>query len=52
MKVVEILNQDYQRFPENQTYEIYAQDVYFKDPLNEFRGVDRYQRTNCCACSR
>ena len=44
MNIVEILNQDYQRFPENQTYEIYAQDVYFKDPLNEFRGIARYQK--------
>lgn len=42
--LVTILQQDYQRFPLNQTFEIYAQDVYFKDPLNEFRGVKRYQQ--------
>ena len=41
--LVEILKQDYQRFPENQTYEIYAEDVYFKDPLNEFRGIKKYR---------
>lgn len=41
--LVEILKQDYQRFPENQTFEIYAEDVYFKDPLNEFRGVKKYK---------
>ena len=41
--LVEILNQDYQQFPENQTFEIYAEDVYFKDPLNEFRGVKKYK---------
>lgn len=41
--LVEILKEDYARFPENQTYEIYADDVYFKDPLNEFNGVKKYQ---------
>ena len=41
--LVEILKEDYARFPENQTYDIYADDVYFKDPLNEFRGVKKYQ---------
>lgn len=41
--VIEILRNDYARFPENQTFEIYADEVYFKDPLNEFRGVKRYQ---------
>ena len=43
MDILEIIRQDYQQFPKNQTYSIYAEDVYFKDPLNEFRGVDRYQ---------
>ena len=41
--LVEILKEDYQRFPDNQTFEIYAEDVYFKDPLNEFRGVKKYK---------
>ncbi|MDJ0590019.1 MAG: DUF2358 domain-containing protein [Pleurocapsa sp. MO_226.B13] len=41
--LVAILREDYQRFPENQTFEIYAEDVYFKDPLNEFRGVKKYR---------
>lgn len=44
MTIVDILKQDYSRFPENQTYTIYAEDVYFKDPLNEFNGVERYQK--------
>jgi len=44
MDILEILKGDYQQFPENQTYSIYAEDVYFKDPLNEFRGVDRYKQ--------
>lgn len=43
MNVLEILKEDYQRFPENQTYSIYAEDVYFKDPMNEFNGVERYK---------
>ncbi len=42
--VLEVLKEDYQRFPHNQTYEIYAEDVYFKDPMNEFRGCDRYRK--------
>ena len=41
--LVQILREDYQRFPVNQTYTIYAPDVFFQDPLNEFRGVKRYQ---------
>jgi hypothetical protein len=41
--LVEILREDYQRFPDDQTYSIYAEDVYFKDPLNEFHGIKRYQ---------
>jgi len=41
--LVDILKEDYARFPENQTFDIYADDVYFKDPLNEFRGVKKYQ---------
>jgi Uncharacterized conserved protein (DUF2358) len=43
--ILEILKQDYQRFPLNQTYEIYADDVYFQDPMNRFRGLDRYKQT-------
>ncbi|QLE42423.1 DUF2358 domain-containing protein [Nostoc sp. C052] len=43
MDIIEILKEDYQRFPVNQTYNIYAPDVYFQDPLNKFRGVKRYK---------
>ncbi|MEM8722942.1 MAG: DUF2358 domain-containing protein [Cyanobacteria bacterium P01_G01_bin.39] len=42
-ELIEILREDYARFPQDQTYDIYADQVYFKDPLNEFRGVKRYQ---------
>ncbi|MBH8573439.1 DUF2358 domain-containing protein [Nostocaceae cyanobacterium CENA369] len=44
MDIIEILKADYQRFPVNQTYSIYAPDVYFQDPLNKFRGVERYKQ--------
>lgn len=44
MSIVEILKQDYQTFPINQTYSIYADDVYFQDPLNKFSGIDRYEK--------
>lgn len=42
--ILDILRADYGTFPHNQTYEIYADDVYFKDPMNEFRGCDRYRQ--------
>jgi hypothetical protein len=44
MDIIQILKEDYQRFPVDQTYSIYAQDVFFKDPLNQFRGVERYKQ--------
>lgn len=44
MDIVELLKHDYQRFPKDQTYSLYAEDVYFKDPLNEFQGLKRYKR--------
>jgi hypothetical protein len=43
--IIDILRNDYARFPTDQTYEIYASDVYFKDPTSEFRGVARYRQT-------
>lgn len=44
MDNIQILKEDYQKFPIGQTYSIYAEDVYFQDPLNKFRGVKRYQQ--------
>jgi hypothetical protein len=44
MDILDILREDYRNFPKNQTYSIYAEDVYFKDPMNEFRGRDRYRQ--------
>jgi hypothetical protein len=44
MDIIEILKQDYQKFPHDQTYNIYAENVFFKDPMNQFRGIKRYQK--------
>lgn len=44
MDIIAILKEDYQKFPEDQTYSIYAEDVYFEDPVNKFRGGDRYKK--------
>jgi Uncharacterized conserved protein (DUF2358) len=45
MDVITILREDYARFPINQSYQIYAEDVYFQDPLSKFRGLQRYKKT-------
>jgi len=44
MDILEILQDDYRKFPNDQTYSLYADDVYFKDPMTEFRGCDRYRQ--------
>ncbi|GAB4536837.1 MAG: hypothetical protein Tsb0014_24970 [Pleurocapsa sp.] len=44
MDLIEIIKQDYQNFPQNQSYHIYAEDVYFQDPLNKFTGVQKYKK--------
>lgn len=44
MNLVEIIKQDYQQFPENQTYSIYAKNVHFKDPVYDFYGLKKYQQ--------
>ena len=41
--VCDRIRQDYANFPDQQSYDLYATDVYFRDPLNEFNGVDRYR---------
>ena len=43
-KILETIKQDYQKFPNHQTYTIYAENVYFQDPLNKFTGIQRYQK--------
>lgn len=44
MNIIEVLKQDYEEFPANQTYSIYATDVFFKDPLSQFCGLERYKQ--------
>ncbi|MBD2101819.1 DUF2358 domain-containing protein [Leptolyngbya sp. FACHB-261] len=44
MDLIEILREDYRRFPADQHYECYAEDVLFKDPLTQFRGRERYRQ--------
>jgi len=44
MNILQTLQEDYSRFPKDQTYSIYAENVYFKDPLSQFRGRDRYKQ--------
>jgi hypothetical protein len=43
MDILETLKTDYQRFPENQTYSIYAEDVYFQDAVFKFKGLELYK---------
>jgi hypothetical protein len=45
MDIVEILKADYARFPIDQSFGIYAEDMYFQDPLSRFRGVNRFRQT-------
>ena len=43
MDILTALRQDYDRFPLDQTYSLYSETVFFKDPITEFRGVKKYQ---------
>lgn len=45
MDIVENLREDYRQFPKNQTYSLYAEDMYFKDPTNQFRGLMLFKAT-------
>jgi hypothetical protein len=44
MDILDSLRSDYANFPHQQTFELYDPQVYFKDPMTEFRGCDRYQK--------
>jgi hypothetical protein len=44
MDILTSLRQDYDRFPAQPTYSLYSPDVYFKDPMTQFRGVERYRQ--------
>ncbi|HIK37616.1 MAG: DUF2358 domain-containing protein [Geminocystis sp.] len=41
--LIEILKEDYKRFPEGQTYSIYDENVHFKDPVYDFHGLEKYK---------
>ena len=43
MNLVQVITEDYQRFPKNQTYSIYAENIHFKDKLYDFYGLKKYQ---------
>ncbi|AIE75238.1 hypothetical protein D082_27100 [Synechocystis sp. PCC 6714] len=42
--ILTILQRDYANFPRQQTFSIYDPDVYFQDPLSQFRGLARYEK--------
>lgn len=44
MDILKILTEDYQKFPLNQNYNIYGENVYFQDPLNKFNGLEKYKK--------
>jgi hypothetical protein len=44
MNLLEIVSVDYSKFPEAQTYSIYDSEVFFKDPVYEFRGLEKYKK--------
>ena len=44
MDILAALRSDYQTFPHQQSFDLYAPDVWFKDPLTQFRGIRRYRQ--------
>ncbi|MEB3249218.1 MAG: DUF2358 domain-containing protein [Merismopediaceae bacterium] len=44
MSILEQVKADYERFPQNPTYSLYSEEVYFQDPVTQFRGIQRYQQ--------
>lgn len=44
MDIISILKQDYQNFPANQHYDIFAEDFYFEGFFNKFRGIEIYKQ--------
>jgi hypothetical protein len=44
MNLLDTLTADYAKFPADQSYDLYAMDVFFKDPLTSFRGIQRYRQ--------
>jgi Uncharacterized conserved protein (DUF2358) len=44
LNTVEALKADYKTFPLDQTFSLYAADVFFKDPWISFRGLGLYRK--------
>ncbi|MGL5032687.1 MAG: DUF2358 domain-containing protein [Microcystaceae cyanobacterium] len=44
MDILEQIKTDYERFPADPSYHLYTENVYFKDPLTQFKGLKRYQQ--------
>jgi hypothetical protein len=44
MDILERIQTDYRNFPHDQSFDLYGEDVYFKDPMTSFCGVDRYRQ--------
>ena len=38
MDILDALKADYRKFPKDQNFSLYAKDMYFRDPLSQFRG--------------
>ncbi|MCS6782775.1 MAG: DUF2358 domain-containing protein [Gloeomargarita sp. SKYBB_i_bin120] len=43
MDILDTLKADYARFPHDQTYSIYAEDIVFADPMMRVRGRKNFQ---------
>ncbi len=43
MDILTTLREDYARFPEDQTYSLYAEDITFADPMMRVQGRKKYQ---------
>lgn len=43
MDVLATLREDYARFPRDQTYDIYAEDLVFADPVMRVRGREQFR---------
>jgi Uncharacterized conserved protein (DUF2358) len=44
MDILSQIQADYERFPQDPSYELYANNVYFQDPMTRFSGIQRYQQ--------
>lgn len=44
MNIISILRQDYQNFPREHYYGVFAEDFYFEGFFNKFRGIETYKQ--------